>query len=212
MFSGGWIDSLPTLCWFERVAELSSVHSCVSCKWGSSLFSPLCILLPLPWILWFYVLWWELLLSCFSITTAPGLLRSHCECREVQSRLGNLGSGLKPNQSTSTFSDHQGLMRGQSVGCNYFCIWRCNFRKLPLFQRKDNCPKMDINHEAILVFLLIHVLHLVHCFWQGLCKHSVNTCFVSRGAKCLGHPVESNLFCLRIWKLLTGGGNICSES
>lgn len=90
---------------------------------------------------------------------------------EVQSRLGNLGSGLEPNQSTSTFSAHQGLMRGQSVGCNYFCIRRCNLRKLPLFQRKDNYAKMDINHEAILVFLLIHVLHLVHCFWQGLCKH-----------------------------------------
>ena len=33
----------------------------------------------------------------------------------------------------------------QQVACGYSCIWRCNFRKLPLFQRQDNYPNMDIN-------------------------------------------------------------------
>ena len=37
----------------------------------------------------------------------------------------------------------------QQASCSYFCIWRCNFRKLPLFQRKDNYPNLDISDIGV---------------------------------------------------------------
>ena len=37
----------------------------------------------------------------------------------------------------------------QQAACSYFCIWRCNFIKLPLFQRKDNYPHLDISDIGV---------------------------------------------------------------
>lgn len=111
-------------------------------------FSPFCFLLPLH----------------SSLTAATGLLRSASERpearAEVQSCLETWVLSWSPTEAQ--VSNRKGLMRGPSIMYSYFCFWRCNFRKLLLFQRKDNYPKVDIHHEAISLFLLIHNLRLVH--------------------------------------------------